>query len=390
MEKDKIKVYVKQIIPELGCMILIAGFVLLLSWILKKPYENTLRIMVMGVIGIAVIGYHYRKQFNSGELFYDNNEHYMRFWICLGIGILVAGICVFLPVGGWPFLVIYVLLALFTNTSTGILAGTVLMLIPIMMNGAEASAFFLYFVSGVFAITLFYNMSNDFHIGIPLTLSVMCLLVCETANVILPANTRLSLESFVVPVTNIVISSILLILSLNFFSTLVIYKYRDRYLELNDSENTLLSEYKENARNDYFHSIHTAYFCERIAKKLEFDPDALKCAGYYHKFGDKLNDLYEQYKFPPNAVSILKEYNSKHCTKKETAVLVCSDMVISSVLLMISKNKDEKLNYDNIIDAVFKHIEEKHTFKNCDLSIKDLHLIHNIFKEEKLYYDFLR
>lgn len=390
MERDRRRITFWKLLPELGSMVLAAAGIYGISVWRKTAFETTLSCMVMAVLGIAVTGFHLRRQYLNDELSYDNDEHLLRFWTCFMIGLAAAFICTFLPASGWPFLALFVLLALFSNTGTGILGASTLLMIPVLVNGASAAVFFLYFVSGAFAVTLFRDMDKEFKIGIPLLLSLLCLFICETANVVLPANARLNFELFVVPAVNIIISCILLVGILKLFSTMVVYRYREKYFELNDTENQLLSHYKERARADYFQCVHTAYFCERIAQKLLLDVDALKCAGYYHKWGEELLALLEEKKFPPKAAGILKEFAEKSYTQKETAVLVCADAVVSSIIYMFSKGQDKGIDYEQIIDAVFKRFMEKRTFRQCDISEKELNIIQKIFKEEKLYYDFLR
>ena len=77
--------------------------------------------------------------------------------------------------------------------------------------GQSVGIFFLYFISGVFAACLFQHLEQEFAIGIPLFLSLFCLLLCETANVVLLANEHLSLEQFLVPAANLIVSGILLL-----------------------------------------------------------------------------------------------------------------------------------------------------------------------------------
>ena len=390
MEKDKQRFKWIYILPEMGCMVFTALSIYIISLFTNNHTAESLSHIVMAVMGIAVTGFQFRSRFLVQDLDYDNKEHFYRFWLCFFCGIVVALICIFLPVSGWPFLPLFVLLSLFSNMNTGILAATALLTIPVIGSNASINVFLLYFISGVFAVTLFQNMEHDFKIGIPLFLSLLCLFVCETAVVVLPANARLHFELFVIPAANVIISCLLIVGIIKLFSALVVYKYRMKYLELNDSENQLLSSMKETNRDEYFHSIHTAYFCERIATSLSLDVEALKCAGYYYRWGEHLKELLEEQEFPPKAAEIITEYMQKNFLHKETAVLICSDMVISTVMMIHNKSQEKQIHYEQIIDAVFKRLEEKNTFRKCDITVRELDIMHHIFKEEKLYYDFLR
>lgn len=392
MEENRPKITWRKLMPELFSILLAATGIFGISLLNQSGTDVMLSNIVLGVVGVAILGFHIRQAYLEQELDYDNGEHYYRFWICFLLSMAGAFVCAFLPISGWPYLTIFVLLALFSNMSTGLLAGTVLLTISIALSGAAASVFLLYLLTGVFAVSLFRHLDDSFQIGMKMFLSLLCLLVCETAGVILPANERLSVESFVIPAVNIVISGILLLVIFKWFSSLVIYKYREKYLELNDTENAILAEYRSTSKEEYMHSIHTAYFCERIAAKLSLNSEELKCAGYYHKVAAARPELLEEQQFPPGVREILLEYFAKEVpvTKKKTAVLVCSDMVMNTIQYLISKSQERGLNYDYIIDNVFKRFSETDTFIQCDITLKELGIMQRIFKEEKLYYDFLR
>ncbi len=75
--------------------------------------------------------------------------------------------------------------------------------------------------------------------------------------------------------------------------------------------------------------------------------------------------------------------------QKETAVLLMSDAVISSILYLFAQNSDVP-DYDKIIDTVFKQKLESNVLQVCSITLEELYRMKKIFKEEKLYYDFLR
>lgn len=392
MEENRRKLSWKNIVPELVVMLLAAAGIYGHGLLYDTNLDVMLKNIVTVALGFAILGYAFRQEYLSDALTYNNSEHLLRFWASMILGMSIAFACIFLPTGGWPFLTVYVMLTLYSNLSVGVLASSVLLMIPTLLSGVAAGVFFLYFVSGLFAAYLFRSLENEFTIGVPWLLSMMCLFVCETANIVLMANEHLSVESFVVPAINIIISSILLVGFLNIFSRSVVYQYRENYLDINDTENPILVEYKQESKAEYFLCVHTAYFCERIAAKLDLNVDALKCAGYYHKLYGKLAGQENAPAFPPQAVAILKEYqeNRTAVTRKETAVLICSDAIVSSIIYMFSKNKDKVLDYDSVIDAVFKKFQDGGTFNNCNITMLELKTMQKIFKEEKLYYDFLR
>lgn len=362
----------------------------LLCRIRKQPGDRLLGNCVMILLMLAVVCFHLRREYVNDSLDYDNGKHIFRFFLCLGIGLAAAFACGFLPVGGWPFLLVFIMLSLFSNMSVGLLASTCLLLVSVLLSGSDAGGFALYFVSGVFAVTLFQRLGKDFKIGVPVFLSILCLLVCETANVILVANERPDFESFVIPVANMIVSSVLLLGCLKMFSSMVVYRHREKYLDIIDSENPVIARLRERDRNEYMHCVHTTYFCERIGKRLGLEVEALKSAGYYYRLGGELTQMLEDEQFPPNAREILLDYRNRQAgmKKKETAVLYCADMVVGSVKTAIES--EGEVNFDRLIDAIFSRLFRDKVFDKCEISVGELRTMQQIFKEEKLYYDFLR
>jgi len=391
MEENK-SYNIKYYMIEVALMLVGAGSMWFLGKLKGQATDRLLANCVMTAFGIAVTGFQLRRTYFRDALDYDNSEHLIRFWILMGAGLVLALGCGFLPVAGWPFLPLFVMLALFSDMGTGILSSSVLLLIAVMLSGGVVGDFALYLITGVFAVALFHKLQSDFKIGIPLFLSVMCLLVCETANVILVTNARPDVEMFVIPGANMIISSILLLGGIKMFSAVVIYKYRSVYLDINDTEAPYLAELRESNKQEYMHCVHTVYFCERIGNRLNLDVDALKCAGYYHKAGEKLESLMEEKHFPPAAQKILMEYkeHKEAVVQKETAVLLCADTVITSIMYLVRKGSDKQIDYGRIIDAVFKKLIDDGNFDHCEISMAELRSMQKLFKEENLYYDFLR
>lgn len=392
MEENKRRLSWKLFPAEVTIILLGTVGIWLLGSIRQIPMDRLLGACVITLLGLSVTGFHFRWEYLLGRLDYNNSEHIFRFWICIGLGLAVSFACGFLPVAGWPFLLVFVMLALFSNMTSGILSASMLLMIAVILSGETAEVFALYLISGTFAVTLFRHLESDFHFAIPLFLSVFCLLVCETAGIVLAANARPDMEMFVIPVANVIISSILLVGCLKLFSSMVVYQYREKYLDINDTENPVLVELREQDRQEYRYGIHTAYFCERIGAKLKLDVDALKCAGYYHRLGKELEQVMEEKQFPPAAKAILQEYLTakRQVTKKETAVLLCSDIVVTSMTYLLQKGPDRQVDSDKVIDAIFAKFRDDGTFNQCNITVAELCSMQKIFKEEKLYYDFLR
>ncbi len=395
MEEGKRKLHILLFLPEMFGMLLVAAGIYEVAYYEELPFDRTLGCMVMAVLGVALTGFRIRREYLNDELDYDNADHLLRFWLGFLGGVAASFACVFLPVEGWPFLPVFVMLSLFSSPVAGIVSSIVLLMIPAVLSGTPVSVFALYLLCGIFGVSLFCRMENEVKVGIPLFLSVLSLFVCEMAGLILPADRRPALEDFVVPVVNLILSSILLFCLIKIFSTQVVYPYRVPYLEINDTENEILVKCKKEDRDKYFHGVHTAYFCERIAGRFSMDVDAIKCAAYYHKIVEEDPSVMEKNQFPPGAVRVLREYigrdQGEHDSwQKETAVLLCADEIVSRITKLLRETADANPDYDQIVDSVFKKFDDKKVFFNSDLTLKELITMHKIFKEEKLYYDFLR
>lgn len=389
-----------------GCLLMLAAVigVWLIGTLFQAGQDTLLRNMVITALGMAILGLLIRQEAAEHLLQYDNGEHLMRLLGCLGICLIVALACVFLPVGSWPFLVIYITLALYGSTFIGVAAGSVLVTVTVLASGAGVNILVMYLISGIIGVSLFRQLDTEFKVGVPLSISLMALLVCVTANVVLFANERLEPELLVIPAANVIISGILLLGILKVFSQSVIYRYRVTYMELTAPECELLTRLKEEAREDYYQSMHTSYFCERIAGRLELDVQAVKAAGFYHKIGVLYQDIapedrgkellamFEEQHFPPALQEILREYllQDYPVKRKETAVLIMADAVTASIIHLLSASKERELDYDKIIDSVFRIKLDCGVLSQCLISMREITQMKKIFKEEKLYYDFLR
>lgn len=399
MDKNKKNYRWYHLLTGFGLSALAVAGIWLIGTLFQAGQDTLLRNMVITAVGMAIVGLLVRQEATEHLMQYDNDEHVLRFFLCLCACLAVSLACVFLPVGAWPFLVIYITLGLYGSTFLGAAAGSVLLMLTVLGSGAESPAFVMYLISGIVGVSLFRRLDAEFRVGIPLAISLMALLVCETANVVLFANERLDMELFVVPAANVIISAILLLGILKLFSQSVIYRYRVRYMELTAAECALLTRLKEEAREDYYQSMHTAYFCERIGDRLGLDVQAVKAAGFYHKIGvlyqgqDSGKELFEMFRsqhFPPVMQEILKEYLERAVRRRETAVLIMADAVTAAIIHLLAADKGRDLDYDRIIDSIFKLKLDSGVLNQCMISMGEITQMKQIFKEEKLYYDFLR
>ncbi|MBO4376534.1 MAG: hypothetical protein IKY04_04850 [Lachnospiraceae bacterium] len=369
------------------------------SFFMNCPVPDLIR----NVCLIAIVSSLFIFLFTQGReedlLLYDNIEHPFRVFIWFFIGIILEGACVFLPVTGWPLVPAFVTMALYSTPLMGVVSGTSFLLGAVLLTDSSMSVFLLYFVSGLVGICMFNKLDERYKVMVPLVVTGLSLLVNETAEIIIFENATLSFERFLIPVANVFVSVLFIVIVLKIFSSQVIYKNRDRYMELNDPECKLLVELKEKNKDEYYKSIHVAYFCDKIAKKLGLDDGAAKAGGYYQSIGiikgDKswgyVSPICEEYKFPTKARQILKEYltGTGLIVCKETGILYFSDAVITTILYLI-KNGQTEIDYNQVIDSVFKKKQASPRFARSALSVDELRIMKQLFIDERLYYDFLR
>lgn len=335
----------------------------------------------------------------QGFLF-DNEENLWRFTALYFLSLAGSVVFPMLPVGGWPYLVIFVGLTLFSGQLIALCAGSVLLMLSVLLSGASADIFMIYFVIGVTGVLLFRELDEAFRVALPLGAALLVQGVCLCLHDVLLANETLNWEMFIIPVINTLVCLILLLILLKFFSFSIIYRTRDAYMDINDPECPLLVELKEFSKEEYYHAVHTAYLCDRIARGLMLDAPAAKAVGYYHKIGvlkggndfEHVKQALEPYAFPARVLEILKEYldGEEAVVSKETAVLLISDTMISSVSYLFSREPNAALDYEKLIQAIFKKKLESGVLNRSRISIGELEEMKKILSEEKLYYDFLR
>lgn len=331
----------------------------------------------------------------------EHTENTGRFFLLYLLFLILSVFFPLIPEGGYPYLAVFTGLMLFSDRMTAMSAGSTLLLISVLLcSDGDAVLFIMYFVIGMVGVYLFYGLDESFQVGRPLLCSLLLQFVCLSVWEILLANDGFSMEMLIVPAFNTLVSLILMVILLKLFSFSIIYRTRDAYMDVNDPECPLLVRLKEQSREEYFHAIHTAYLCERIASKLYMNAAAAKAGGYYHKIGVLQNDnsyeavegILAEYHMPGQALQILKEYLQPDIPirSRETVVLLFADTMISSISYLFKKNKEAVLDYDKLVETVFQKKISSGILNQSEISIGDLEQMKKILAGEQLYYDFLR
>lgn len=401
MEKNKKKQKTIQVVQFILVFILSGVIAGAGSFCYGKGTDEMIRNVIMEMLGTGIVLFALKASEISGLYFYPNAGNYRNFILLYLAALLAAVLFPLLPVAGWTYLVVFVVLSLFSNSISGLAAGSVCLMLSVMLETEGGyPEFFLYFFSGLAGIMVFNHLNENFKVGLPIFISLLCLTVCLGANVLLFEQEKFNLSQLLIAAINLMLSFILLLIILKIFSNSVVHKDRERYMELNDPECPLLVQLKEKSKDEYYHAVHTAYLGDKIARSLGLDDAAAKAVGYYHRIGqlkgentwENVAAICDEYRFPPNARKILQEYvdPSKPMVSCESIVILFSDCIVSSILYLFSKDAKAKLDYQQIVDAVFrKKLENKELWQN-EITLAQLQKMRMIFIEEKLYYDFLR
>ncbi|MDR2545908.1 MAG: hypothetical protein LBC96_00155 [Lachnospiraceae bacterium] len=331
----------------------------------------------------------------------DEGGYSRLFFLAYMITLPIVCVIPLLPETGWPFLVIFIILGLTGDRLTGIFAATVFLLIAVMLTAVPTILlFFSYFLAGIVGVVLFSHLDEAFRVAWPLLISVTINFVVSAANLVMVNEGQLDFETLFIMGANLLVCVLLLLVFLRFYSANVIHKSRIKYMEINDPEFPILVELKQKSLAGYYQAVHTAYLSDKMAKRLGLDDMATKTCGYYHKIGtlrgtnswEAIEEICREYKFPPAAISLLKEYTDRESTimSKEAAVVLFADTLVASILYIFSKNPRATPDYNQIIEAIYERKVNSEILDKSLLTVGEMKEIREMLKEEHLYYDFLR
>lgn len=333
---------------------------------------------------------------------YDNGSKRDRFVAVYYVGLILSLLFPMIAVEAWPYVFVFLLLGLFSTNEIGLFSGASLLMISVLLEKEGTPAeFFMYFLAGAVVLVLLRDLTETTKIGVPIFISMSVLLVLIVGFDVLFQNRTFSITMLIVPLVNILICIILMMILLNIFGVYVIRKSNDRYMDINDTEYPLLVKLKESDKDAYFRAIHIAYLAERIALDLNLNARAVKTMSYYGKIGvidgsskwEDVKHFYIENNFPQEVMGYLEDYIVKDTSKqlsKESAIIFMCDTVISSILYLFGKDKNVKINYDELIEKVFQHKIENGELYRYNISLYELERMKALMKKEKLYYDFLR
>lgn len=370
------------------------------AYFYEKSYREIFMLLIISAASFGSVIFSLVQSNIYNRLHYDNGNHYERFIFIFILSVVVGCFLPFLPSGGWAVPAIALALTLFSNTPTGMMAYSVILGICVYFSDASILVFLIYFLVGAIVAILFEGLDEDYKTGAPMTVAVILYTVVMLAKIMFENQGIPELELFIIPMINVFITILLMLAVLRLYCAVVIDKEKGKYLVINDQEFPLLAKYKEEDEQLYYNAIHTAYFAEKAARMLHMDVNVAKCGGYYHKIivaecrkqEKSMEEICQSYKFPPNAVKLLQEYNYKAISlkMKETVVVYLADSVVSSIMYLLNKDKKSEIDYGKFATAIIRRKVDSGILNQSDISLSDLGGMEKIFTGEKLYYDFLR
>lgn len=403
MENDKIS-NLKIRLLYVAMLVFTGVIVFAFSFFTDKSYEAILRNTIVSVAIAGTVVFMLVDAVSDGQsrLLYDNNVVRNRFVVGYFVTLILACVFSLIPNVLWPYMSLFVMLALFSNTEIGMISGVGLVSISVMLekNGG-CGELFMYILAGAVAIAMFRNLEENTEIGIPTFISLMMQAVFLVAYNVLFLNRTFSAYLLVSPAINIMLNLTILLIFLNIFGVYVIRRTNDMYMVINDADFPLLVTLKENNKDEYYRAIHTAYIAERIALGLNINARAVKNCSYYHRIGvlegkskwDDVKHIYTDNSFPTEAMDFLHDYiepKKNEPKSKETLAVQLGEVLIASIMYLLKKDKDAKIDYDNLIDSIIDKKVSDGDLKDYDVTFRELEVMKKIMKKEKLYYDFLR
>ena len=396
MEKDTQKV-----LKAIGIFLVTCGGTLAASFLYGADLSEEIRNVITAAIGSVILLLLWEDHAQREELLQDNHRQPRRFFVAYLASFLMTMLLPLIVADAWPFVAVYVLLSLLSCPLVGVYAGTMLLMLAVLLQGGAAPEFFMYVFAGFVAVGLFKNLDEEVRAAYPMFIALVMQTVLIVCYHVMFLNQSLSPDMLIVPIINAFLNFVLLIVILNAYTFYVVQRDSERYMEVNDPAFALMLRIREKSEAEYQRAIHTDYLTQRIASTLQMDQRNVRSCSYYHRAAilleergiEALTALYREYAIPEGAIRLLQEVNQyknrAHVSAEATVIMLC-DTMIASLQFMFQKNSKMQLDYGQLVDKIFEKKESDGLFENSELSVMGVRITRELLKKETLYYDFLR
>ncbi len=334
------------------------------------------------------------------DTIFPNKRAFFQCMVVYVLGIFLAIGSSFLPYYVWIFLPYTVLLLFFSSVEIAVIGSSSMLLFCGFFTEMNPFIFSMNFIIIIFAVLIFCHATKATHF-IWATIAALSLhFVLVYSHEILFLQGTVTNDIVFYPILCTIINGICLFFVLKTVDVFVLHKYGSVYTQINDQEFSLLKEMKEKEPSLYYHSIHCAYLSEKVALKVGVASTLVKAGAYYkslmgmHKEADieAMKVIYKENKFPMPLIELLLELNEtkRKEESKEATIIRIVDRIVTMIELLYLKNKDIKLNVDEIITLIFVDKFKAGEFAKWQFTCTQVMQIEAILKGEKLYYDFLR
>lgn len=375
---------------------IITGFA---TYVVGQTQTDIVRNVILSILFVGILLYTIESTKINKSFLYNNGKHLVRIGLLYVIGLAASVASGMLPQMTFPLMAFGIILTIFSNSSIGVAAYFLFSLISILLSAGSMDLFLYYFFTGYVGIVLFQKSYETIRVFASVLIITVLNIVFVMALIIL-RNYEITPTLIIDPALGIFSNAIILSIILFIFNKKALHPYDDKYMEINDPEYNLLTQLKEYDKKEYYHAIHTAYLSDRIADKLHRNRMLAKGGGYYHRIGilrgknfiQKNLEIGKEYGFPPELMKLIQEYvGTGHLpTEKETIIVSLADSIVTSIMFLIEKDSNTKIDYVQVIDVVFKKKLESGILAESTVTISEYSKMKKYFKEEELYYDFLR
>lgn len=355
-------------------------------------------VISLALCGLVVMGFEIN--INKHKMLFSQNISSGLFVFIFLLGVCLLPILMFINTTCFPYIFFALALMMCSNEIEGMSAYFCMIIFAYLLGVVNETYLIVYLLAGVTTIILFQGIGQQYRYKTPLICSILLMIVYETAVVVISKGNKTVFEDFVYPFINAFVNLICMVFFLKYFSFCVIHKNYDKLKELTQTEYPLMNELKTYSVKEYHHALHMAYFCDKLAAKLDVNTYLLKAGGYYLRIGkmadgnfvDNIKKIAKEHHFPKELTDLITECSlpKNKIHSKEAAILVLCDAVITSISYIFEKDNNARPDYEQIVGIVLKKKIDSGILDECYLTMSDYAVIKKIFVEEKVYYDFLR
>ena len=319
----------------------------------------------------------------------------------MAAGIIMCVLAFFTPEFIFPFQSLALIFMIYTDFASGISLLTFYSTVSMIAYNDGSIYFFYCFVTGFILQLFFKDPKKSFTFKKPLFLYSMYSILIYMA-FMLKFSVRLTPESIIGPIVGLIANLLVTAIVLPGIGHEVLFALEEKCAAIVDPEYELLLTLKSDNKIEFKRAIHGGYLADRLAEKIGADRQLARACAYYHRIGGLIEsdappaqrtaDIIKQHDFPEAMQHCINVYTGYERARysKENAITMFADELVRSILRLSMDRPGEKINYDALINLIFERVSSRPQIVESDLSMRDLRVMKQRLKEEKLYYDFLR